>query len=120
MIRTWQDGHELQYHRRQSNDSELFVSPVSPWKLERDSARPEIRIADFRTEHQKTGDSESGHFRWVEGPDGTVAFATSGDFKAAPLRIHPNAAGHYAVFVTFEDSGGRFKLARMVRFAASN
>ena len=79
---------------------------MSPWKLERDSARPEIRIADFRKEHQKTGDSESGHFRWVEGPDGTVALASNGDFKAAPLIIRPDLRGHYAVFVTFEDSGG--------------
>lgn len=108
----WQDGHELQYHRRQKADSELFVSPVSPWKLERDSARPEIRIADFRKEHQKTGDSEPGHFRWVEGLDGTVAFASSGDFKAAPLIIRPDTTGHYAVFVTFEESGGLIQVGR--------
>jgi hypothetical protein len=108
----WQDGHELQYHRRQSDDSELFVSPVSPWKLERDSTRPEIRIADFREEHQKTGDPEPSHFRWVEGPDRSVAMSSDGDFNADPFIIRPEAAGHYAVFVAFEDSGGLIQVGR--------
>lgn len=108
----WQDGRELQYHRRQSDDSELLVSPVSSWKLERDSARPEIRMADFRKEYQKTGGSEPSHFRWVEGPDRTVALASNGDFKASPLINRRDLRGHYAVFVTFEDSGGLIQVGR--------
>ena len=103
----WQDGHELQYHRRQSDDSELFVSPVSPWKLERDSARAEIRIADFRKERQKTGVSEPGPFRVVEGPDGTVELVSKGDFKAARLGIRPDTALRYAGVCTLADVAGQ-------------
>jgi len=108
----WSDGHSLRYHRRQVNDSELFVSPVAPWKLERDRTRPERLIVDFRTENQTAGDTELSHFRWIEGPGGSVTVAGNGDFRAAPLVIRPAVVGHYAVFVTFEESGGLIQVGR--------
>jgi len=109
---TWEDGHQLRYHRRPGSDSEVFVSPVSPWKLERDRVRPEIRIADFRAEQLRAGDPKPSHFRWVEGPDGSVAVSSDGDFKADPFIIRPTVQGHYAVFVTFADSGGLIQVGR--------
>ncbi len=105
--RTW-DGPRLRYRRRAARGQELLVSPVAPWKLERDATRPEIRIRDFRNGHQDAG----AHWRWIEGPGGAVAAAGNGDFQSSPLILRPAARGHYAVFVIFQGEGGLIQVGR--------
>lgn len=63
----WPDGPRLRYRRHSVGKGELLISPVAPWKLERDPRRQQVHIIDFRAEQRKTVGGDAAHWRWIEG-----------------------------------------------------
>ncbi|MCX6620834.1 MAG: hypothetical protein NTY38_07095, partial [Acidobacteria bacterium] len=84
---TWKDGPAVTYQRRNIRRTELKVSPLAPWTLERDPAREEIVIRDFRQAHQRwgVGAVPEGKYAWREGKAGEVALEGKGDAEAPPV-----------------------------------
>ncbi|NUQ64639.1 MAG: hypothetical protein HUU20_19415 [Pirellulales bacterium] len=87
------EGPRLVYRRTARDASEVRISPLSPWVLQRDSEREEVAISDFK----------DAVARWAHDSDATQwtvdkQLVGTGDVGAAPLALGPRLAGHYAIY----------------------
>ncbi|MCX6620514.1 MAG: hypothetical protein NTY38_05465, partial [Acidobacteria bacterium] len=116
--RVWPDGPSLVYHRRAVRADAVQVSPIAPWTLDRDAARQELVITDFRAAHQRWGAGRMDPVKWKWRGQALVA---GGDVQADPVVFRPPLNGSYAVFAQAEGGPGIFVqagaegLVRLVR-----
>jgi len=99
-VRTWRDGPTLVYRRRLPARHALQVSPVAPWKLERDPTRATVDISDFESVagNWSPGVSEGWEFERPSGEIGVAHLVSSVGATPRPLVLRPNLLGPYAVF----------------------
>jgi hypothetical protein len=88
------EGPCIVYHRRSHGEKEVRVSPLAPWTLERDPAREELLISDFRRAVERWGAGAPDPRKWDVGEQ----LLGRGDIWADPVLLRPGLQGPYAVF----------------------
>jgi len=99
------DGPVVVYRRDRSAVEAVRLSPLAPWTLERDRARPEVAIRDFRQAVAEWSpglpDDNTWEFRKA-GPGLVFLIARNGDWSRPPVVLRPKLKGPYAVFAAAE------------------
>lgn len=99
------DGPVVLYRRRIPDPAAVRLSPLAPWAFDRDAARPEVAIGDFRkaVEAWSSGlpDEKTWAFRETE-PGQVAIVAPTGDWRGPPVVLKPGLTGAYAVFAATE------------------
>lgn len=98
-------GPVVVYRKREAAPDAVRLSPLAPWTLERDQAREEVVIDDFRKAvamwSDGLPDDETWEFR--ETAAGGVSLLTPpGDWRRPPVILRPGLERMYAVFADAE------------------
>ena len=86
----------LHYHRSLPPPKGSFaISPYAPWRLMRDASREDVVVEDFAKEIAEGRCEVGSPEAWTVGK----VLRAKGDIHAAPVVLHPNLKGTYAVFI---------------------
>ena len=98
------EGPAIVYSRTKPNRGAVRLSPLAPWAFEKDSARREVVVSDFRKAVAEWSPGLPEQSGWqLEQRDGQVRLVTStGDWQDPPVVLRPGLKGHYAVFAYAE------------------
>jgi len=102
--RTWREGPRIVYRRRPQDDNAVRVSPFAPWTLQRDTAREEMEITDFKEACSKWADKTPAGWTFVE-TDGRTALVCPAGTEPEPVELRLPVRGHYAVYMESHADG---------------
>jgi len=102
----WEEGPSVTYRRRKINQAGVPISPLSPWKLIRDTNRQALSITDFRQALQTWGDTEVDDSDWqFQTTTDGVSLISANTERANPLALTLRLQGYYAVFARVLNMG---------------
>ena len=84
----WEEGPSVTYRHRKINQAGVPLSPLSPWKLIRDTNRQALSITDFRQALQTWGDTEVDDSDWqFQTTTDGVSLISANTERANPLAL---------------------------------
>ena len=102
----WEEGPSVTYRHRKINQAGVPISPLSPWKLIRDTNRQALSITDFRQALQTWGDTEVDDSDWqFQTTTDGVSLISANTERANPLALTLRLQGYYAVFARVLNMG---------------
>ena len=101
----WRDGPSLIYRRRLPKENAVSISPVAPWRLERDPAREALEIRDFEDAGRRWSKAVPDGWELERRGPGEVRLVASEGATPTPLDLRLGLTGHYAVFAQPAEEG---------------
>ncbi|MBN2294476.1 MAG: hypothetical protein JXM70_18755, partial [Pirellulales bacterium] len=101
----WKEGPSIVYHRRKKDFSELLISPYAPWRLQRDSSRPELRLGSETPQPGIVQPELEGMYAVFARPQKNC-FVRVGSKGLVRLVQMPQAPGSEYTFIAARDLSG--------------